>query len=487
MLAALLLAVLPACNRTDDWLTEGVDLLSFSMDTVAFDTVFTTMGSTVQVLKVYNRHEKPLMIDAVSMQQGAASRFRLNVDGDTSRVARNVQLAARDSLFIFVRANINPNNSSEPFLVEDAILFDYNDHRQPLVTTAFGRNAVYHLPTHSLQVGDLVMPYSVLNVSDWDHTKPHIVFGYGVVDEDSVLTLQPGEELYFANGASLWVYDGGSLQVQGSASAPVLFTSLRHDGHYHTLPDQWLYLWLSGGSKDNRIDWAVIENANCGLRVDTCVNHNPTLTISNTIVRHHALAGIVGQGAVIEGDNVLVYHCGVATLLLQAGGTYRFTSSTFANYWNLGGNNRRTTPGVILTNYHSNAGIIYPRPLSVKLHNCIVWGNHYENGVREELQLNQDLGAAMEVEYDHCLLATQLIDSAAHPGKALLVNRDPLFSNYAEDDYRLSAESPALGAGSTALLKQAHDLTGTLRPSPPAIGAYEQADTTTVGAQYKIM
>ncbi len=476
----VLSALLPlaSCQRDDDWLTASADLLAFSMDTVAFDTVFTTMGSTVQVLKVYNRHEKPLMIDAVSMQQGAASRFRLNVDGDTSRVARNVRLAAQDSLFIFVRANINPNSSSEPFLVEDAILFEYNDHKQPLPVTAFGRNAVYHLPTHSIQAGDLVLPYSVLNVTEWDHTKPHIIFGYGVVDEDSVLTLQPGEELYFANDASLWVYDGGSLQVQGSASAPVLFTSLRHDGHYHTLPDQWLYLWLSGGSKDNRIDWAIIENANCGLRVDTCVNNNPTLTISNTVVRHHALAGIVGQGAVIEGDNLLVYHCGAATLLLQAGGTYRFTSSTFANFWNLGGNNRRTTPGVILTNYHSNAGIIYPRPLSVKLHNCIVWGNHYENGLREELQLNYDFGAAMEVEYDHCLLATQLIDSAAHPGKALLINRDPLFFDQATDDYRLSTESPAIGAGSAALLKSSQDLAGVAHPALPAIGAYEQADTT---------
>ncbi len=107
-----------------------------------------------------------------------------------------------------------------------------------------------------------------------------------------------------------------------------------------------------------------------------------------------------------------------------------------------------------------------------------MWGKHYEYGLCEELQLNYDFGAAMEVEYDHCLLATQLIDSAAHPGKALLINRDPLFFDQATDDYRLSTESPAIGAGSAALLKSSQDLAGVAHPALPAIGAYEQADTT---------
>lgn len=474
--------LLTACRGDEEWLTDSSARLQFSVDTLQFDTVFTTLGTTVQVVKVYNIYDQPLRIDGVSMQGGSHSRFRLNVDGDTARTARDVQLAAHDSLFLFVRANINPNSTSEPFLVEDAIVFSFNDKEQQLPVTAFGRNAVYHLPDHSITAGGSVLPYSVIHTSQWDHAKPHVIFGYAVVDEDSVLSLQAGDELYFANGACLWVYDGGSLRVQGNAAQPVLFTSMRHDAQYASLPDQWLYLWLSGGSRDNSIDWAVIENANCGLRADTCVNDNPTLTVSNTIIRNHTLAGIVGQGATITGDNLLVYNCGTASLLLQAGGHYRFVGSTFADFWTYGGSNRRTTPSVILTNYHENGGTLYPRDLSVTLQNCIVWGNHYENNLREELQLNRTDGAAWTLNFDHCLIATQQIDSASLPGKALLINRDPAFVDAAANDFRLLLTSPALAAGSSALLLHATDLNGHPRPDPPAMGCYEYEDTATTSA-----
>lgn len=477
LVAFLCLPGITACNRDNDWLTDTSARLKFSEDTVKFDTVFTTMGSTVHVVKVYNPYDRPLLLDEVTMKNGSASRFRLNVDGDTGRVARDVQLAAHDSLFIFVRANINPNSTTEPFLIEDAIIFSFNGKEQELPTTAFGRNAVYHLPDHSLTVAGNTLKYSIIHVSQWDHTKPHIIFGYAVVDEDSVLNLTAGDELYFANGASLWVYDGGSLRVHGDATRPVLFTGIRHDYQYRQLPDQWLYVWLSGGSRNNSIDWAVIENANCGLRVDTCVNQNPTLTISNTIIRNHTLAGIVGQGAVIQGDNLLVYNCGAATLLLQAGGTYHFVNSTFADFWSYSGNNRRTTPSVILTNYHESNSVIYPRNLSVTLQNCIVWGNHYLNNKREELQINQTDGATMALDFDHCLLATQLLDSISHPGKALLINYDPAFVDIGNNDYRLLEKSPAIGAGSTTFLLHSYDLNNHARLNPPAIGCYEYADT----------
>ena len=484
LLVALLGAVaslLTGCGK-EGYLTDSGAMLRFSTDTLAFDTVFTQMGTTVQVVKAYNPYDEPLLIEVVAMKGGSASRFRLNVDGDSSRVVRRVEVAAKDSMFIFVRANINPNDQTAPFLVEDAIVFSFNGKTQELPVTAYGRNAVYHVPNRRLflsvdaATGDsLFLPYSVIDPSRWDHALPHVVFGYAVVDEGSTLTLEAGETLYMADGAYLWVYEGGTLRLQGTLEQPVTITGMRRDWLYANLPSQWGYVWLSGGSKDNVIDCAVIENGYAGLRVDTCVNANPTLTITNTIIRNHAFAGIVGQGARIEGDNLLVVNCGSVTLLLQAGGHYDFTSCTFADYWAYGGTNRRKTPSLILANFHEAAGVRYPRPLHASFANCIVWGNHTEDGQGEELMLNRDEGATWEVDFDHCLLRTQQFAADAFPGKALILNEDPLFVNTGDSaDYHLRATSPALGAGSPSLLRSAVTLDGKPRALPPAMGCYEQ-------------
>ena len=106
LLAASLFSLfLSSCWKEEDWRTEGV-VLDFSCDTMAFDTVFTQMGTTTRQFKVYNHTRNAVRISEVTLQEGRASRFRLNVDGDTNLVARNVDIAAGDSIFVFVRANI---------------------------------------------------------------------------------------------------------------------------------------------------------------------------------------------------------------------------------------------------------------------------------------------------------------------------------------------------------------------------------------------
>ena len=149
----LLLLLFTSCWKEEDWQTEGV-VLDFSCDTMAFDTVFTQMGTTTRQFKVYNNTSTPVRIAEVTLQEGRSSRFRLNVDGDTSMVARNINIAAGDSIFIFVRANINPNLQTEPFLIEDAVLFRLGDGEQRLPLTAYGRNAVYHIPTDTIHYAD---------------------------------------------------------------------------------------------------------------------------------------------------------------------------------------------------------------------------------------------------------------------------------------------------------------------------------------------
>lgn len=438
LLAVCLLPLLvTSCMKEDDWHTEVVEL-DFSCDTMAFDTVFTQMGTTTRQFKVYNHTANAVRIKEVTLQEGRTSRFRLNVDGDTNMVARNVDVAAGDSIFIFVRANINPNQQTEPFLIEDAVLFRFDNGVQRLPLTAYGRNAVYHVPTDTLHSADGTpfvdmfgnpYAYSIIDCEHWRHDLPHVILGYAVVDSRHTLHLQEGDELYFATDAVLWVYDSATIDVRGTAEQPVLFTSLRHDGWYNDLPGQWGYLWLSMGSVDNYMNHAIVENGYMGIAVDSCANANPTLRISNTQIRNHTLAGLRCNTAHVVGDNLLVTNCGTVTAALQYGGWYDFSHCTFANYWRY---DSRTIPSVLVSNYYDDEESLvrYVWPMQGVMADCIIYGS-----LSNELIISLDSTLPVEFTLSHCLVRGGEWDE------------DPHFVDPAEGDYRLQEDSPALGIG----------------------------------------
>lgn len=481
LLSLLVPTLLSSCVKDEDYLSDSSARLAFSEDTVKFDTVFTTMATITRQVKVYNNYDSPILINSVTLRGGGASRFRINVDGDTSFVARDVEIGSHDSIFIFVQANINPNDQLSPFLVEDAIVFSFNKHTQQLPLTAYGRNAVYHLPTNRVystytntsgQTDTLWFPYSIIDCANWDHTKPHVILGYAVVNSNETLHLQAGDELYFGTDSYLWIYDSATLDVRGSSNTPVLFTSIRHDYHYDTLPGQWGYIWLSSGSKDNYIDWARIENGIAGLLVDTNVNTNPTLEIHNSVIENHSYSGIIGQGAYIKGDNLLIDNCGITLLSLQYGGRYRFTGSTFANYWRY---KSRTAPAVVINNYYTyNENAVFPRDIEeASFYNCIIYGNYSGRDNSGELMLDQSPDATFNFYVSHCLLRTTILDTSIASSLGLILERDPLFVDANGHDYHLNDNSPAIGNGDASLLQSPTDLDGNPRRNPPTIGAYE--------------
>lgn len=487
--AALLFS---SCIKEEQYLSDSSARLAFSEDTVTFDTVFATMATVTRSVKVYNLYDEPLLINTVTLRGGGASRFRINVDGDTSFVARDVEIGAHDSIFIFIQANINPNDQTSPFLVEDAIVFGFNNRQQSLPLIAYGRNAVYHNPTytHSVyslylnsrgQVDTMWIPFSIIDCANWDHTRPHVILGYAVVNSNETLHLTAGDELYFGAGACLWVYDSASLDVRGTLNQPVLFTSIRHDDYYDSLPGQWEKIWLSSGSKDNHIEWARIENATVGIQADTNVNANPTLDISNSIIQNHSEVGIAGRGSWIVGDNLLVCNCGENLLNLSFGGRYLFSNSTFANYWRY---SSRKTPAVYMNNYYRySSTTVFPRPLQqAEFRNCIVYGSYSGSNNSGELQFDWLEGCGFNSTFHNCLLRTSLVDSNGNAtyspapfitGSSVITDRDPKFVDPYKHDYGLQEESPAIGAGSSVWLKTSTDLHGNPRGNPPSIGAFE--------------
>lgn len=417
ILLTSMLPLLPmSCEREGFATDDGGVQLSFSADTVAFDTVFTTVGTTTRIVTVYNTTSENLRLSAVTLEGGRASRFRLNVDGDTSLVARHVEIEAGDSIFIFVQANVNPNDDTQPFLVEDAISFS-NGQRLPL--TAWGRNAVYH----RLAATDTTW-FVPVDCEHWDHSRPHIFIDPAAVLDGNTLTLGAGDELYFCTGAMLIVDSNAHLRALGTAEQPVVFSSLRSDGWYSFLPGQWQTLWFYNYSVGNVIDHAVVENAVGGLR---CYPGSQ-LSVSNTVIRNMSDCAIIGQAATITGRNLLVYDC-LAGLTVLRGGSYDFRQCTFANYWSY---TARKIETIVLSNNEIMDGeAVGGDLLKADFRDCIIWGTYSKELLVSELDgytMNYNLG----------------LHSIVKGGEW---NDDPLFADPYEDDYTLQEDSPAEGIG----------------------------------------
>ena len=134
-LAAMLLlattVLFPGCNR------HGFDdsvKLEFSTDTLMFDTVFTTVTSITRNFTVKNPSKNPVKLDI--LLAGAAntgqSYYSINVNGKAGTEFHDVEIPGRDSIFVFVKVNINPTNQNTPYLVTDSVVF-FNTNRKQSV------------------------------------------------------------------------------------------------------------------------------------------------------------------------------------------------------------------------------------------------------------------------------------------------------------------------------------------------------------------
>src|SRR5687768_3504004 len=127
ILPLLLLVSVFSCKPDDESITKAGDAkLEFSTDTVFFDTVFVSTGSVSKRLKIYNRNDKAVVISDIRLEKLGSSNYDLVVDGQARDIANNITLRGQDSLLILVKVFIEPNDLTQPFIVEDNILFSTN-------------------------------------------------------------------------------------------------------------------------------------------------------------------------------------------------------------------------------------------------------------------------------------------------------------------------------------------------------------------------
>jgi len=173
-----ILLIHPGCKREEDDITSDPNAkLTFSTDTVMFDTVFTTLGSVTKRFKVFNLNDKSVTISSIMLSRGTSSPFRINIDGESSTKIENYTVLPKDSFYVFVEVTIDPNSQNLPFIVRDSIVFITNNNFQDIKLISWGQNAHYFK--------NEIIPCNAL----WTNELPYVIFDSILIDSSKFLEL----------------------------------------------------------------------------------------------------------------------------------------------------------------------------------------------------------------------------------------------------------------------------------------------------------
>jgi hypothetical protein len=284
---AIIAVLMTACTDNDSFTVSTGARLSFSEDTIRFDTLFSTVPSATQTFWVRNESSDGIRILTARLERNNQSGYRVNVDGTyLDPVGSDFEVRKGDSILVFVEVTTRENRLEEPQLVEDNLIF----------TLESGVEQRVNLRTYSWdaqKLTDLVIRQDTVIES----RVPIIVYGQGIrVEQGATLTLR-NTEFYF--------HDGAGIDALGNVMAEkCLFRGDRLDRMFSYLPydrvsGQWRGINLSSSDGYNLFTDCEIRNA-----VDAVVCDSTTLYLYNTVVHNSS-----GEGLSARHSTVVVDYC----------------------------------------------------------------------------------------------------------------------------------------------------------------------------------
>lgn len=464
-------ALLYHCRPERRYIEENDAKLQFSLDTVYFDTVFTTVGTTTKSFRVYNPHSRFIKIDDIRLAGGANSAFRINVDGKSGRQFYNYEIAPEDSMYVFVEATLNPNQSPDILRIQDSITFSVNGNFQDIDLVAWGQDV------HMMR--NTVLDYSTTWVAD----KPYLIIDGILVDTLQELVIEEGVKIYMHRDAGIFVK--GSLKMNGSLENPITVQGDRLEREFQDdpgYPGQWFGIYFAPGSYSNVIDNALIINGTFGLWADSVVNYDePVLTVTNTEINRMSYDGILGRGTTIEAVNTVIGDCGNSCVELLYEGSYSFNHCTLANYWPQWASNRKT-PALYIANYFAyrdSLGEVITVTRNIdkaEFTNSIIYGSR-----TNEILVSKSEEGELNYTFDKVLarLDETVYDYNFDPNFiGIIDNEDPLFDSL-RVSYELDTLSPAIDQGRLEYAIGAQlDKKGDFRTADeaPDLGAFERIE-----------
>ena len=480
IIGAFLIAIISLGSCRKDFSTEAsTGNLSFSKDTVYLDTIFTNIGSSTYNLKVYNQSDDDIHIPTIGLGRGNNSNFRLMVDGIPGQYFENVEIKAKDSIFIFVETTVDIldySATATEFLYKDSIVFDANAHFQDVKLVTLVKDAEFIFPPtlNEGELNDFELTSTQLN---WTNTKPYVIYGYPKVPTGETLTINPGARIHFHRNSGLIVSDGATIIADGNLSSDqetleneIIFEGDRLEPLFSNIPGQWGTIWLQQGSTNNVFDYVTIKNGTIGIRSDFN-DGDLTTTLTNTQLYNHSVNALFAINSNIEARNMVVNNCGQASVALTLGGTYDFKHCTLTNYWN---NSFRSFPTLTLSNWLDE----FAANLSANFTNCIIYGNEFL-----EFTFDKVDDTNFEYSFKNCLLRFSERNNPAYNWydfnnttrfENIIYDQTPVFLNKSKNQFQIEeGVSPADNTGQE-LSPSFNDILNNIRNTGNYdIGAYQ--------------
>lgn len=467
-----LLFTLCSCLTDEVYSVSSSDTLTFSVDSVDFDTLIAGDLAHTRTFQVYNHSKSALRIPSISLLKGASSVFRVNVDGTalSNGVGTDFEVRSGDSIRVFVNALPPSADSDTPVEHTDKLLFHLES----------GVVQTLDLAIHGLDVIKL-NAVSLEENTTFTSKRPYQVIDSLVIRPNAELTILPGTRLLFHPGASLIVY--GKLNVQGTAEANVQFRGDRlgnmfTNQSYDRIPGQWGGIHIKAESYGNAINFADIHSGSFGIlcdsssvleaekiRIENSILHNTSadalnLTNATALIGNSQITNAGGNCVTIQGGDVRMIHCTI-------GQFYAFTAGK----------------GVAL--YFSNS--TYPLQ-RLEIQNSIITGASSDEimGVR-----SADETIPFNYLFQNCLLNTpeydapEVINCLWDVSDNIVYRADnfypPFDLNRLVYTFYLSQSSVAIGAADKSITQSTYpnDREGIAQPEQPNLGCYSRVVPTT--------
>lgn len=447
ILSILILAGLSGCIE-DGFSSSSADQPEFSVDTLKMGVILTEQPSTTSRFVVYNRAGKGMQISRVGLSGPHAGLFRLNVDGFSGTDFRDVEIRANDSIFIFVEATLPPNDRDVPVEVDASLDFVTNGVTRTVTISAQGRD-VRRLRAVTIAEDTLL-----------EAGKPYQVFDSLVVAEGATLTVDPGVEFMFHDGALMIVR--GTLKAIGAEGREITFAGDRTgnvaaDISFDIMSRQWTGLFFTATSTGNELSYAHVCNTWQGVTVA-----GADLRMVNTRLRNSGGSVLEAYDARIEAIGCEMAEAAESPVYLS-GGSHYFEHCTLANYYLFVA---PASPIVRFDHFNEDTDNGSGSPfLKAQFINTIIYGLGTD--------LSHGVFTGLPITLESCLLKSGGSDDENFIN--CIWETDPLYNTVREDylfDYTLKPESPAIGAATAPTSAAAAiDRLGTPRHS--TIGAYE--------------